>query len=103
MLPSLPQGQRRNMKPRRPQTTPRSKRPTTRKGSASAASNANAKDSGLYERISQRAYELYEQHGRQAGYELEDWLQAERESRAAAELPKQRSPHDSPLPTDGEG
>ncbi len=79
------------MKPRKPQTTPRSKRPTPRKGPASAASNANAKESVLYERIAQRAYELYEQRGCQAGYELEDWLQAEREIRsAAAELPKQK-------------
>ena len=79
------------MKPRKPQTTPRSKRPTSRKGRASAASNANTQDSGLYERIAQRAYELYEQRGRQAGYELDDWLQAEREIRAAAtELPKQK-------------
>jgi len=79
------------MKPRKPQATPRSKLPTSRKGSASAASNANAKDSGLYERIAQRAYELYEQRGRQAGYESEDWLQAEREIRSTpTEMPKQK-------------
>ena len=79
------------MKPRKPQATPRSKRPTARKGPASAASNAKAKDTGLYERIAQRAYELYEQHGRQAGYELEDWLQAEREIRSAsAKMLKQK-------------
>jgi len=30
-------------------------------------------------RIAVRAYELYEQRGRQDGYALEDWLQAERE------------------------
>jgi outer membrane protein TolC len=29
--------------------------------------------------IAQRAYELYEQRGRQEGRALEDWLQAERE------------------------
>lgn len=29
--------------------------------------------------IVQRAYELYEQRGRQDGRDLEDWLQAERE------------------------
>jgi hypothetical protein len=29
--------------------------------------------------IRNRAYELYLQRGRQPGYELEDWLQAERE------------------------
>jgi len=78
------------MKPRKPQATPRSKRPTARKGPASAASNAKAQDSALFERIAQRAYELYEQRGGQAGSELEDWLQAEREIRSAAELSKQK-------------
>ena len=29
------------------------------------------------ERIAKKAYELYEQRGRQAGRELEDWLEAE--------------------------
>ena len=29
--------------------------------------------------IRDRAYEIYLQRGAQAGYELEDWLQAERE------------------------
>lgn len=29
--------------------------------------------------IAQRAYELYEQRGRQDGLDLEDWLEAERE------------------------
>jgi hypothetical protein len=29
--------------------------------------------------IRNRAYEIYLQRGRQPGYELEDWLQAERE------------------------
>jgi hypothetical protein len=31
------------------------------------------------EDIAQRAYFLYEQRGKVPGYELEDWLQAERE------------------------
>ena len=78
------------MKPRKPQTTPRSKRPTARKGPVPAASNANAKELALFERIAQRAYELYEQRGGQAGSELEDWLQAEREVRSTAELSKQK-------------
>jgi DUF2934 family protein len=78
------------MKPRKPRATPRSKRPISRKSPASAASNANAQDPVLYERIAQRAYELYEQRGRLAGYELEDWFQAEREFRSA-EMPKQKS------------
>jgi hypothetical protein len=32
-----------------------------------------------YERISRRAYELYEQRGRQEGRDLEDWLKAEQQ------------------------
>jgi hypothetical protein len=67
------------MKPRKPQATPRSKRPISRRSPAQAASNANAKELALFERIAQRAYELYERRGGQAGSELEDWLQAERE------------------------
>jgi Protein of unknown function (DUF2934) len=78
------------MKPRKPQATPRSKRSTFRKSPPSAASNAIAKELALYERIAQRAYELYEQRGHQAGSELEDWLQAEREIRSAAGMPKQK-------------
>ncbi len=31
------------------------------------------------DRIAQRAYELYEQRGRQEGRAMEDWLQAERQ------------------------
>ena len=30
-------------------------------------------------RIAERAYELYEQRGREDGHALDDWLQAERE------------------------
>ena len=33
----------------------------------------------LRRRIEQRAHELYEQRGRQNGYALQDWLQAEQE------------------------
>lgn len=33
----------------------------------------------MHERISQRAYELYEQRGRVEGFDEQDWLQAERE------------------------
>ena len=79
------------MKPRKPRATPRSKRPPSRKSPASASTNAIAKDLALFERIAQRAYELFEQRGRQAGSELEDWLQAEREIRsAAAKMLKQK-------------
>ncbi len=78
------------MKPRKPQATPRPKRSTSRKSPASAASNAIAKELALFERIARRAYELYEQRGRHAGSELEDWLQAEREIRSTAGMPKQK-------------
>jgi hypothetical protein len=33
----------------------------------------------LQERIRLRAYELYEQRGREDGHDLEDWLRAESE------------------------
>jgi hypothetical protein len=33
----------------------------------------------IEQQIQQRAYELYELRGRTDGYELDDWLQAERE------------------------
>lgn len=32
---------------------------------------------GLEEEIRRRAYELYEERGRQDGYSLDDWVQAE--------------------------
>jgi hypothetical protein len=35
--------------------------------------------SDLQEQIRRRAYELYEQRGRDDGHELDDWLQAEAE------------------------
>ena len=36
-------------------------------------------DADLEECIRLRAYQLYEQRGRRAGHELEDWMRAERE------------------------
>jgi hypothetical protein len=35
--------------------------------------------SDLQEQIRSRAYDLYEQRGREDGHDLEDWLQAESE------------------------
>ena len=40
---------------------------------------SNFLSQGQLETIFQRAYELYEARGRKAGYELEDWRQAEAE------------------------
>ena len=36
-------------------------------------------DSAREEVVRQRAYEIYEQHGREEGYALDHWLQAEYE------------------------
>jgi Protein of unknown function (DUF2934) len=33
----------------------------------------------IQEQVRRRAFELYEQHGREDGHDLEDWLQAESE------------------------
>jgi outer membrane protein TolC len=42
-------------------------------------------------KIAQRAYELYEQRGRQDGFALQDWLQAEQElTRAAEDRPAEK-------------
>jgi outer membrane protein TolC len=49
-------------------------RPTVSAGTEQASKGARAQD-----RIAQRAYELYEQRGRQDGRALEDWLSAERQ------------------------
>jgi DUF2934 family protein len=34
-------------------------------------------DEELYERVAQKAYELYQQRGEDHGHDLEDWLTAE--------------------------
>lgn len=36
--------------------------------------------------IARRAYELYEQRGRDHGHDLDDWLQAERDLRSAVSV-----------------
>jgi Protein of unknown function (DUF2934) len=36
--------------------------------------------------IARRAYELYEQRGRDHGHDLDDWLQAERELQSAVSV-----------------
>lgn len=45
----------------------------------------------LHRQIAQRARELYEQRGRQDGFALQDWLQAEQElTRVTQELPREK-------------
>ena len=36
------------------------------------------KKKGIYDEIARVAYELYEKRGKTHGYEIEDWLEAER-------------------------
>jgi len=38
----------------------------------------------LYEKIAQRAYELFERRGGEWGHDMEDWLEAERAVREEA-------------------
>jgi len=56
-------------------------KPGSEKTGQTAQTARAAADEG---RIAQRAYELYEQRGRQEGLALEDWLEAERQLAAAA-------------------
>ena len=44
----------------------------------------SAKNGQTQDRVAQRAYELYEQRGRQEGRALEDWLNAEQQLMGAA-------------------
>ncbi|HSF66333.1 MAG TPA: DUF2934 domain-containing protein [Nitrospiraceae bacterium] len=37
----------------------------------------NRSGDGIWERIAERAYEMYEQRGREDGRDVEDWLHAE--------------------------
>ena len=45
----------------------------------SPAEQAARRAEAHHGRVAQCAYELYEQRGRQDGWDLEDWLKAERE------------------------
>lgn len=53
-------------------------------------------DRPIHERIAERAYELHQKRGSAHGYDLDDWLEAERivlsERRAAAEKPAASKP-----------
>jgi len=42
--------------------------------------SAEPQNFDVHERIRSRAFELYEQRGREDGHELDDWLQAEAEA-----------------------
>ncbi len=51
-------------------------RPMTRAAERSGASPVELPD-GMWERIAQKAYELWQERGRREGHALEDWLDAE--------------------------
>jgi hypothetical protein len=52
---------------------------TTITAKRSATSGLTAPDVATVDQIRRRAYELYEEHGREDGHDVEDWLQAEAE------------------------
>jgi len=45
----------------------------------SAAISATGSPVDIQEQVRRRAFELYEQHGKEDGHDLDDWLQAESE------------------------
>jgi hypothetical protein len=59
---------------------------------AGAANQGDEASRTLRQAIERRARELYEQRGRVAGHELEDWLQAEAEVTQTTSPPPERKP-----------
>lgn len=72
------------MKPRKTRTTSKPKPPSPAVRKSPEGRGGKAPGLSADARIAIRAYELYEQRGRQDGYALEDWLRAEREIRRGA-------------------
>ncbi|HEU4686379.1 MAG TPA: DUF2934 domain-containing protein [Nitrospira sp.] len=54
----------------------RTGKPSSRSGNPPAEKSIGSPD-GMWDRIARKAYELWEQRGRQDGYALRDWLDAE--------------------------
>ena len=48
-------------------------------GPSFEANTSGLTEENMSEFIRQRAYQLFEDRGRESGHELDDWLQAERE------------------------
>ncbi len=72
------------MNPSKTPTTGKPQSPSPAMRKASEGRGGRAPGLSADARIAVRAYELYERRGRQEGYALEDWLQAEREIRGGA-------------------
>jgi hypothetical protein len=75
---------------RKKQVTADTEVPTTKVSPAAAAVSGTARNTANADTIAvdldairRRAFELYEQRGRLAGYEAEDWFRAEQELRNA--------------------
>jgi len=67
------------MNPRKTPTTGKPQPPSPAMRKSSEGRGGKAPSLSADARIAVRAYELYERRGRQDGYALTDWLQAERE------------------------
>lgn len=58
---------------------------TTRRPSTSASPTESLTNTtNIQEQIRERAYQLFEERGRQEGFAEQDWLQAEKEIRSTA-------------------
>ncbi len=53
--------------------------PTQRSARSVRKAAPSAESNGMHERIALRAYALYEERGYRHGWDLQDWLDAERE------------------------
>jgi hypothetical protein len=95
----------RHGRPILPESLLMSTQPVQRSDAPHSKSDASASGPGFrpesaelpseqHDRIAKRAYELAAQRGFDAGHELEDWLQAEREIEAG---PPRNTPPDKPL------
>jgi hypothetical protein len=51
----------------------------SRSNESTVADLPNGHSQDVHARISERAYALYEEHGREDGHALEDWLEAEQQ------------------------
>lgn len=62
-------------------STTATEKPGTKKVRKTATKKKALSGLDLVEQVRQRAYELYLQRGRKSGFEMADWLQAEKELR----------------------
>lgn len=68
--------------------TPEARRSSTKRGQKAFAAESGPME--LRDLIAQRAYEIYEQRGRNDGEDMNDWLRAEAEVRSSIMAEKPR-------------